>query len=176
MFSRKMRDLPRLNAHRNSDASGSSCLRTIRGTSSGLKTTVTTVNFDLQSVQKTVPAGTAAYVKNVTINGVFSLSLCHLAFYDAFRLGGGEVIITLNANKAEADDCLGGLPESISTGGFSNAYPFSSFAPCPSTRSRYNQLTALRATSSKLWCFILPVSLDNASCINRCSTSMTFVG
>jgi hypothetical protein len=49
-----------------------------------------------------------------TINGVPS-SRCHLDFYDASRLG-GEVVITLTANKAKADDCLRGLPESISTG------------------------------------------------------------
>jgi hypothetical protein len=84
-----------------------------------ISTTVTTVNFDPQSVQKTIPAGTAAYVKSVAINGVPSLSRCHLDFYDAFRLG-GEVVITLTADKPEADDCLGGVPESISTGGFSN--------------------------------------------------------
>jgi len=93
---------------------------TIHNSFLNVSTTVTTVNFDPQSVQKTIPAGTAAYVKNVTINGVPSLSRCHLDFYDAFRLG-GDVVITLTANKTEADDCLGGLPESISTGGFSSA-------------------------------------------------------
>ena len=93
---------------------------TIHNSFLNVSTTVTTVNFDPQSVQKTIPAGIAAYVKNVTINGVPSLSRCHLDFYDAFRLG-GDVVITLTANKTEADDCLGGLPESISTGGFSNA-------------------------------------------------------
>jgi len=36
-FSPRIKSSPRLNAHRNSDASGSSCLRTIHGTSSGLK-------------------------------------------------------------------------------------------------------------------------------------------
>ena len=93
---------------------------TIHNSFLNTSTTVTTVNFDPQSVQKTIPAGTAAYVKNVTINGVPSVSRCHLDFYDAFRLG-GEVVITLTANKTEANDCLGGLPESISTGGFSKA-------------------------------------------------------
>ncbi|KIM45421.1 glycoside hydrolase family 92 protein [Hebeloma cylindrosporum] len=75
---------------------------TIHNSFLNISTTVTTVNFDPRSVQKTIPAGTAAYVKNVTING-------------------GEVVITLTANKTEADDCLGALPESISTGGFSKA-------------------------------------------------------
>ena len=93
---------------------------TIHNSFLNTSTTVTTVNFDPQSVQKTIPAGTAAYVKNVTINGAPSVSRCHLDFYDAFRLG-GEVVITLTANKTEADNCLGGLPESISTGGFSKA-------------------------------------------------------
>lgn len=93
---------------------------TIHNSFLNISTTVTTVNFDPRSVQKTIPAGTAAYVKNVTINGAPSTSRCHVDFYDAFRLG-GEVVITLTANKTEADDCLGALPESISTGGFSKA-------------------------------------------------------
>ncbi|KAF8160642.1 glycoside hydrolase family 92 protein [Crassisporium funariophilum] len=92
---------------------------TIHNSFLGVSTTVTTVNYDKKSVQKTIPAGTAAYVKSVTINGIAS-PRCHLDFYDAFRVG-GEIVITLTADKEEADDCLGNLPESISTGGFAKA-------------------------------------------------------
>jgi len=91
---------------------------TIHNSFLNVSTTVTTINFDPKSVQKTIPKGTAAYVKSVTINGVPSASRCHLDFYDAFRLG-GEVVITLTSDKTEANDCLGSLPESVSTGGFS---------------------------------------------------------
>ena len=80
-------------------------------------TTVTTINYDSKSIQRSIPAGTPAYVQNVTINGVPSSSRCHVDFYDAFRLG-GDVVITLTADKTEADNCLGFLPESLSTGGF----------------------------------------------------------
>ncbi|KAJ7282859.1 glycoside hydrolase family 92 protein [Mycena rebaudengoi] len=73
-----------------------------------------------KSVQKVIPAGVAAYVKNVTINGVPSASRCHFDFYDVFRVG-GNVTIELTADKAEANDCLGALPESLSTGGFAAA-------------------------------------------------------
>ncbi|KAJ6498071.1 glycoside hydrolase family 92 protein [Mycena vitilis] len=83
-------------------------------------TTVTTVGFDPKSVQRIIPAGTAAYVANVTINGVPAASRCHVDFYDVFRLG-GNVTIELTADKAAADDCLGALPESLSTGGFASA-------------------------------------------------------
>ncbi|KAG6817479.1 hypothetical protein H0H87_008104 [Tephrocybe sp. NHM501043] len=85
-----------------------------------VSTTITTLNYNAKSVQKTIPPGVAAYVQNVTINGVPAASRCHFDFYDVFRVG-GEVVITLTADKAAADDCLGGLPESLSTGGFSQA-------------------------------------------------------
>ncbi|KAF8893524.1 glycoside hydrolase family 92 protein [Infundibulicybe gibba] len=56
---------------------------------------------------------------SVTINGKPS-PRCHFDFYDVFRVG-GEVVITLTADKSAADDCLGAIPESISTGGFAAA-------------------------------------------------------
>jgi len=59
------------------------------------------------------------YVQNVTINGVPSGSRCYFDFYDVFRLG-GDVVITLTADKAAADNCLGNLPHSVSTGGFAS--------------------------------------------------------
>jgi predicted alpha-1,2-mannosidase len=90
---------------------------TIHNSFLNISTTVTTINYDSKSIQKIIPAGTPAYVQNVTINGVPSRSRCHVDFYDAFRLG-GDVVITLTANKTEADSCLGFLPESLSTGGF----------------------------------------------------------
>ncbi|KAF9055676.1 glycoside hydrolase family 92 protein [Panaeolus papilionaceus] len=91
---------------------------TIHNSFLNTSTTVTVVNYDPKSVQKKIPSGVAAYVESVTINGVPSASRCHFDFYDAFRLG-GEVVITLTSDKSKADDCLGGVPESISTGGFS---------------------------------------------------------
>ncbi|KAG5335696.1 hypothetical protein C0989_000617 [Termitomyces sp. Mn162] len=71
-------------------------------------------------LNKSIPSGTAACVQNVTINGVPSTSRCHFDFYDTFRVG-GEIVITLTADKTGADDCLGDLPASLSTGGFSQA-------------------------------------------------------
>ena len=93
---------------------------TIHNSFLNISTTVTTINYDPKSVQKNIPAGTPAYVQNVTINGVPSSSRCHFDFYDAFRLG-GDIVITLTANKTEADSCLGALPDSLSTGGFGKA-------------------------------------------------------
>lgn len=93
---------------------------TIHNSFLNTSTTVTTLNYDAKSVQKTIPRGTAAYVQNVTINGVPTASRCHFDFYDVFRVG-GDVVITLTADKTAADDCLGNLPESISTGGFTKA-------------------------------------------------------
>jgi len=90
---------------------------TIHNSFLNISTTVTTLNYDSNSIQKTIPAGTPAYVQNVTINGVPSASRCHVDFYDAFRLG-GEIVITLTANRTEVDSCLGHLPDSLSAGGF----------------------------------------------------------
>lgn len=67
-------------------------------------TTVTVRNFDPASVQKTIPAGTAAYVANVTINGQRLASRCHFDFYDTFRVG-GEIVIELTADKEAVNDC-----------------------------------------------------------------------
>jgi len=92
---------------------------TIHNSFLGTSTTVTTIGFDSHSVQKTIPPGAVAYVANVTINGV-AAGRCHLDFYDVFRLG-GNVTIELTADKTAADDCLGALPESLSTGGFAAA-------------------------------------------------------
>ncbi|KAF8198088.1 glycoside hydrolase family 92 protein [Pholiota molesta] len=93
---------------------------TIHNSFLNVSTTVTTVNFDPKSVQTKIPAGTAAYVKSVTINGAAATSRCHIDFYDTFRVG-GDVVITLTSDKNEADSCLGSVPESISAGGFSQA-------------------------------------------------------
>ncbi|KAJ3502040.1 hypothetical protein NLJ89_g9066 [Agrocybe chaxingu] len=93
---------------------------TIHNSFLNISTTVTVVNFDSKSVQKRIPPGVAAYVQNVTVNGVPSASRCHYDFHDTFRTG-GEIVITLTADKGEADSCLGLLPESISTGGFAKA-------------------------------------------------------
>ena len=86
----------------------------------GVNTTVTVKGFDPASVQQYIPEGTAAYVQNVTVNGVPAASRCHFDFYDAFWLG-GNITITLTADKAAADNCGDAVPESLSTGGFSGA-------------------------------------------------------
>ncbi|KAL5507032.1 hypothetical protein ACEPAH_6488 [Sanghuangporus vaninii] len=80
-------------------------------------TTVTVHNFDAQSIQREIPSGVAAYVQNVTINGVPTASRCHFDFYDTFRLG-GEIEITLTSEKDDVDDCAGSVPDSLSAGGF----------------------------------------------------------
>ena len=85
-----------------------------------VSTTVTVANFDPASVAQTIPDGVAAYVESVTINGEELPSRCHLDFYDAFRLG-GNITITLTADKAAADSCGDALPESLSTGGFATS-------------------------------------------------------
>ncbi|KIY53439.1 glycoside hydrolase family 92 protein [Fistulina hepatica ATCC 64428] len=92
---------------------------TIHNSYLGVNTTVTAVNFNATSLQETIPPGTAAYVSNVTVNGVAS-TRCHFDFYDVFRKG-GNVIIELTADKDAVDDCEGSLPESLSTGGFASA-------------------------------------------------------
>ncbi|CAK5281274.1 unnamed protein product [Mycena citricolor] len=83
-------------------------------------TTVTTLGFDARSVQHTIPPGVPAYVVNVTVNGVPSPSRCHFDFYDVFRVG-GQVVIHVSADKSKADSCVGGVPESLSRGGFTAA-------------------------------------------------------
>ena len=92
---------------------------TIHNSFLNVSTTVTTVNYDPKSLQATIPAGVPAYVESVTVNGK-SYTRCHLDFYDVFRVG-GEVVITLTADKASADSCQGSLPDSVSTGGFGSA-------------------------------------------------------
>jgi putative alpha-1,2-mannosidase len=93
---------------------------TIHNSFLNVSTTVTVKNFDSKSVQRVIPAGVPAYVESVTVNGNTTVSRCHFDFYDVFRLG-GEVVISLTADKAAADDCAGSVPESISTGGFAMA-------------------------------------------------------
>lgn len=92
---------------------------TIHNSFLNVSTTVTTVNYDPKSVQATIPAGVPAYVESVTVNGK-NYTRCHLDFYDVFRVG-GEVVITLTADKTSADSCQGSLPDSVSTGGFASA-------------------------------------------------------
>ncbi|KAL5528179.1 hypothetical protein ACEPAF_7315 [Sanghuangporus sanghuang] len=92
---------------------------TIHNTFLNTSTTVTVHNFDQRSVQQTIPRNAAAYVQNVTVNGVPTASRCHFDFYDTFRLG-GEIEITLTSEKDEVDDCAGSVPESLSTGGFAS--------------------------------------------------------
>lgn len=93
---------------------------TIHNTFLNVSTTVTVRNFDARSVQHTIPSGVPAYVQNVTINGVPAESRCHFDFYDTFRVG-GEIEITLTADKEAVASCGGSLPMSVSTGGFAVA-------------------------------------------------------
>ncbi|KAH9858665.1 glycoside hydrolase family 92 protein [Lenzites betulinus] len=90
---------------------------TIHNSFLNTSTTVTTKGFDARSVQKTIPRGAAAYVKSVSINGVAQANRCHFDFNDVFRVG-GEVVIEVTSDKASANSCGAGLPESVSTGGF----------------------------------------------------------
>jgi len=83
-------------------------------------TNVTVVGFDPTSVQKTIPAGAAAYVARVTVNGNATASRCHFDFYDTFRLG-GNITIEVTSDKASVADCGGTLPDSLSTGGWGSA-------------------------------------------------------
>ncbi|KAI5120307.1 hypothetical protein M0805_005811 [Coniferiporia weirii] len=93
---------------------------TIHNAFLNVSTTVTVRNFDARSVQKTIPVGVAAYVQNVTINGVPAASRCHFDFYDTFRVG-GEIVIELTADRNAADSCGASVPDSLSTGGFAKA-------------------------------------------------------
>lgn len=93
---------------------------TIHNSFLNVSTTVTVANFSSKSVQRVIPSGVPAYVESVTINGKPSASRCHFDFYDVFRVG-GDVVITLTADKNAVDDCAGSVPESISTGGFAQA-------------------------------------------------------
>lgn len=93
---------------------------TIHNSFLNISTTVTVNNFSSRSIRRKIPSGVPAYVESVTINGKPSTSRCYFDFYDAFRLG-GDIVITLTADKAAADSCEGGVPESLSTGGFATA-------------------------------------------------------
>lgn len=92
---------------------------TIHNSYLNTSTTITVKNFSPKSVARTIPAGTPAYIKSLTINGLPSASRCHFDFYDTFRVG-GEIVIELVADKTEVDDCGGSLPESLSTGGWAS--------------------------------------------------------
>jgi hypothetical protein len=93
---------------------------TIHNTYLNVSTTITTLNYDPNSVQKVIPAGASAYVKSVSINGKVSPTKCHFDFYDVFRVG-GNVVIELTADRGSANDCGISVPESVSTGGFASA-------------------------------------------------------
>ncbi|KIP11580.1 glycoside hydrolase family 92 protein [Phlebiopsis gigantea 11061_1 CR5-6] len=93
---------------------------TVHNSFLNVSTTVTTKGFDARSVQQTIPAGAAAYVANVTINGAPLASRCHFDFYDVFKTG-GDVVIEVTADKSAVDSCGASLPMSLSTGGFAVA-------------------------------------------------------
>ena len=70
-----------------------------------------------------IPAGAAAYVKSVTINGKPSTtgSWCFIDFYDVFKTGGAVVELTAYRDSIEAERCAGLVPDSLSTGGRAKA-------------------------------------------------------
>lgn len=87
----------------------------------GVSTTVTVDGFDPKSVKKTIPAGAAAYVSSVTVNGVASVTgRCFIDFYDTFKKG-GNITFTVTSDVDEVDSCEGQLPDSLSTGGWAAA-------------------------------------------------------
>lgn len=90
---------------------------TIHNTFLNTSTTITTVGFDPNSVQATIPDGAAAYVKNVTFNGVELASKCHFDFYDVFKVG-GTMLIEVTDDITQGNDCGASVPESVSMGGF----------------------------------------------------------
>ncbi|KAE9392262.1 glycoside hydrolase family 92 protein [Gymnopus androsaceus JB14] len=90
---------------------------TIHNTFLNTSTTITTVGFDPNSVQVTIPDGAAAYVKNVTFNGVELASKCHFDFYDVFKVG-GTMLIEVTDDITQGNDCGASVPESVSMGGF----------------------------------------------------------
>ncbi|KAJ3538305.1 hypothetical protein NM688_g6540 [Phlebia brevispora] len=117
---------------------------TIHNTYLNVSTTVTVNGFDKRSVQQTIPKKVAAYVSNVTINGVPTASRCHIDFYDVFKTG-GDVVITVTADQDSADDCEGALPQSLSTVQFYtfclfvNHVPPSTGATSAGARQRYDR-------------------------------------
>ena len=92
---------------------------TIHNSFLNVSTTVTVENFDAKSVQKTIPKGASAYVKQVIVNGETTESRCHFDFYDTFRVG-GNITIVLTSDKSAVDTCAGSVPQSLSTGGFAS--------------------------------------------------------
>ena len=93
---------------------------TVHNSYLNVSTTVTVKNFDARSVQSPIPAGAAAYVLNVTVNGQPAASRCHFDFYDTFRAG-GDIVIEVTADRDAANSCAGGVPQSLSMGGFAQA-------------------------------------------------------
>ncbi|TFY80901.1 hypothetical protein EWM64_g3111 [Hericium alpestre] len=72
---------------------------TVHNSFLNVSTTVITKGFDPKSTQA---------------------SRCHFDFYDTFRVG-GEIVIEVTADKDAANSCGASVPESLSTGGFSQA-------------------------------------------------------
>jgi len=93
-------------------------------TGPSITTNFTFLNFSPESVNTPIPAGAAAYVKSVTINGKPSAEglRCFIDFYDVFKTG-GEVVVELTADRdsVEAEGCGGPIPDSLSTGGWAKA-------------------------------------------------------
>lgn len=93
---------------------------TIHNDALGTTTSFTVAGFDKTALAASVPPGARVYVRGVSVNGVPRASVCWLAFDDV--VGGGEVVITVDADAAAAAarGCggEGTVPDSLATGGF----------------------------------------------------------
>lgn len=82
----------------------------------GTTTTVRVENFDPETLTLEPPAGSRLYVQSVSVRGMVREGICWVEVGDMF--GGGEVVITVGA-EPRSDGCGdGGVPESLSMGGF----------------------------------------------------------
>ncbi|EIN04614.1 hypothetical protein PUNSTDRAFT_116292 [Punctularia strigosozonata HHB-11173 SS5] len=87
----------------------------------GTTTSFVVDGFDPNGLAAAPPSGSAVFVKQITIRGKPSESLCWIDFDDV--VGGGEIVITVDADQAaaQARGCGSGskaLPDSLGTGGF----------------------------------------------------------
>ena len=84
--------------------------------------TVEAHHFDERSLQQTIPNGTRAYVKSVTIDGKVQASRCKILFEQLFPGNGKHTDVVFEmATREEVPNCGDSerdVPSSMSTGGF----------------------------------------------------------